>query len=211
MTSPGGADLAALLALDGPIPVRGYLAVGGHRPGRGAGSCWPTPARTPWAATWSSTARSGPGPPSLHQPYDDAPDSRGVRYLTEQQIADHLVACTLAGVQAGFHAIGDDAVSAVGRGVCGRPAGGWGRTRTVRLAGCAHRIEHAEMADDEAIAAFAATGMVASMQPLFDAAWGGPDGLYARRLGAGPGGRDEPVRDHGRRPVSRWRSVRMRR
>ena len=31
---------------------------------------------------------------------------------------------------------------------------------------------------------FAAAGMVASMQPLFDDAWGGPDGLYARRLGA---------------------------
>jgi predicted amidohydrolase YtcJ len=39
------------------------------------------------------------------------------------------------------------------------------------------------MPDDAAIAAFAATGIVASKQPLFDAAWGGPDDLYARRLG----------------------------
>ncbi|NUP33788.1 MAG: amidohydrolase family protein, partial [Streptomycetaceae bacterium] len=27
-------------------------------------------------------------------------------------------------------------------------------------------------------------GLVASVQPGFDAAWGGPDGMYARRLGA---------------------------
>ena len=27
-------------------------------------------------------------------------------------------------------------------------------------------------------------GIVASMQPSFDALWGGPDGMYARRLGA---------------------------
>ena len=91
-------------------------------------------------------------------------------------------------MQAGFHAIGDDAVSAVGRALR-EAAGRLGENATVRLAGCAHRIEHAEMADDAAIAAFAATGTVASMQPLFDAAWGGPDGLYARRLGARAGSR----------------------
>ena len=34
------------------------------------------------------------------------------------------------------------------------------------------------------IAAMAAFGMVASVQPAFDARWGGPDGMYAGRLGA---------------------------
>ncbi|MET0967078.1 MAG: amidohydrolase family protein, partial [Nakamurella sp.] len=77
---------------------------------------------------------------------------------------------------------GDDAVSSVAaalREVTGR----LGENATVRLAGRAHRIEHAEMIDDDAIATLAATGTVASMQPMFDAAWGGPDGLYSRRLG----------------------------
>ncbi|HEY5878640.1 MAG TPA: amidohydrolase family protein, partial [Nakamurella sp.] len=60
-----------------------------------------------------------------------------------------------------------------------------GENATVRMAACAHRVEHAEMTDAEAIATFARTGTVASMQPMFDAAWGGPDGLYAHRLGAG--------------------------
>ena len=178
----GRADLAALLALDGPIPVRGYLAVPVTDPEQARQVLADTGAHalggdlTVDGAIGSRTA-------ALHHPYDDAPGSSGVRYLSEQQIADHLVACTLAGVQAGFprhrRRRGQRGRPGVARG--GRPAG---ENATVRLAGCAHRIEHAEMADDQAIAAFAETGMVASMQPLFDAAWGGPDGMYARRLGA---------------------------
>ena len=51
---------------------------------------------------------------SLGEPYADA-DSCGARYLSEQQIADHVIACTRAGLQAGFHCIGDDAVAACRR------------------------------------------------------------------------------------------------
>src|SRR5213076_3347046 len=47
-----------------------------------------------------------------------------------------------------------------------------------------HRVEHAEMLDAQTIAAFADLGLTASVQPAFDAAWGGPDGMYATRLGA---------------------------
>jgi predicted amidohydrolase YtcJ len=40
------------------------------------------------------------------------------------------------------------------------------------------------MVDPDQAAALAALGIVASVQPAFDAYWGGPDGLYAARLGA---------------------------
>jgi predicted amidohydrolase YtcJ len=178
----GLADLRALLELDGPVPVRGYLA-------RAVGS--PQEARAALAETGAHALGGdlvvdgaiGSRTASLAHPYTDDPGNRGVRYLTDEQIVEHLVACTAAGVQAGFHAIGDDAVSAVGRGLMAA-AERLGPNATVRMAGCAHRIEHAEMTDADAIAAFARTGAVASMQPMFDAAWGGPDGLYARRLGA---------------------------
>lgn len=40
------------------------------------------------------------------------------------------------------------------------------------------------MLTPETVAAFAELGLTASVQPAFDAAWGGPDGMYARRLGA---------------------------
>ncbi|MFJ8169875.1 amidohydrolase [Streptomyces sp. NPDC094473] len=115
----------------------------------------------------------------LHEPYADAPHT-GTARLDAADIAAHVTACTEAGLQAGFHAIGDAAVSAVVAGV--RAAAetlGLARIRAAR-----HRVEHAEMLTPETVAAFAELGLSASVQPAFDAAWGGPDGMYARRLGA---------------------------
>ncbi|MCG6495375.1 amidohydrolase [Kitasatospora sp. A2-31] len=114
----------------------------------------------------------------LHAPYADA-DHTGTAYLTAEQVADHVAACTEAGLQAGFHAIGDAAITAVLDGV--RAAGervGAGRVKALR-----HRVEHAEALDDKSVAAFAELGLTASVQPAFDAAWGGPEGMYAQRLG----------------------------
>ncbi|WNI14588.1 amidohydrolase [Actinacidiphila sp. ITFR-21] len=116
----------------------------------------------------------------LHAPYADAPHT-GVAHLDAETIARHLTLCTRAGVQAGFHAIGDAAVDAVVDGVrAAAEAAGLDRVRALR-----HRVEHAELISARSIAAFAEFGLVASVQPAFDAAWGGPDGMYARRLGAG--------------------------
>ncbi|MFB9539380.1 MULTISPECIES: amidohydrolase [Streptomyces] len=115
----------------------------------------------------------------LHQPYADA-GHRGNTYLDAAAVAAHVVACTEAGLQAGFHAIGDAAVDTVVEGV--RAAAeklGLARVRAAR-----HRVEHAEMLTPDAIAAFAEFGLTASVQPAFDALWGGQDGMYAQRLGA---------------------------
>lgn len=114
----------------------------------------------------------------LHEPYADA-DHTGTAYLDAAAVADHVIACTEAGLQAGFHAIGDAAVDAVVEGV--RAAAeklGLARVRAAR-----HRVEHVEMLTPEAVAAFAELGLTASVQPAFDALWGGEDGMYARRLG----------------------------
>ncbi|MFI9724489.1 amidohydrolase [Streptomyces sp. NPDC052396] len=115
----------------------------------------------------------------LHQPYADAPHSTGTAHLDAATVAAHVTACTEAGIQAGFHAIGDAAVSTVIEGV--RAAAeklGLARVRAAR-----HRVEHAELLTPEHIAAFAELALTASVQPAFDAAWGGEDGMYARRLG----------------------------
>ncbi|MGW3035361.1 amidohydrolase [Streptomyces sp. NPDC001178] len=115
----------------------------------------------------------------LHTPFTDA-DHTGTAYLDAAAVAAHVVACTEAGLQAGFHAIGDAAVTTVVDGV--RAAAekiGLSRVRAAR-----HRVEHAEMLSPETIAAFAELGLTASVQPAFDALWGGEDGMYAQRLGA---------------------------
>ncbi|MFJ2951042.1 amidohydrolase [Streptomyces sp. NPDC087226] len=114
----------------------------------------------------------------LHEQYADAGHT-GTAHLDAAAVAAHVVACTEAGLQAGFHAIGDAAVTAVVDGI--RAAAekvGLGRIRAAR-----HRVEHAEMLTPETIAAFAELGLTASVQPVFDALWGGEDGMYAQRLG----------------------------
>ncbi|WP_159052999.1 amidohydrolase, partial [Streptomyces scabiei] len=114
----------------------------------------------------------------LHEPYADAPHT-GTAYLDAAAVAAHVVACTEAGLQAGFHAIGDAAVASVVEGV--RAAAekvGLARVRAAR-----HRVEHVEMLTPESVAAFAELGLTASVQPAFDALWGGAEGMYAERLG----------------------------
>ncbi|BBZ29004.1 amidohydrolase [Mycolicibacterium madagascariense] len=116
----------------------------------------------------------------LLEPYHDAPDRVGNAYLDADAIEAHVDACTQAGITAGFHVIGDAAVAAVVEAFArvvdrhGAPA----------VARCGHRLEHVEMIDREQAGLLGSWGVIASMQPNFDALWGGTDGMYAQRLGA---------------------------
>ncbi|MCX5383638.1 amidohydrolase [Streptomyces sp. NBC_00083] len=114
----------------------------------------------------------------LHAPYADAPHT-GTGHLDAADVAAHVAACTEAGIQAGFHAIGDAALTAVVEGV--RAAAE--RVGLARIRAARHRVEHAEMLTPATIAAFAEFGLTASVQPAFDALWGGDEGMYADRLG----------------------------
>lgn len=117
---------------------------------------------------------------ALRAPYADDPDTCGVSYLDAGQIGAHVRACTLAGTQAGFHVIGDAAADAVMAGFAAAEAAVGGTA----LRRCRHRLEHLEMVDPDQIRRLAGWGVVASVQPAFDAAWGGQEGMYALRLGA---------------------------
>ena len=116
---------------------------------------------------------------ALHTPYADA-ETSGHLYLDRDQVAAHVVDCTRADLQAGFHVIGDRAVTELVAGfeaaaeVLGAPA-------VVRAR---HRVEHVEMATQEQMGVLGSLGVTASMQPMFDAYWGGEESLYAQRLGA---------------------------
>ena len=116
----------------------------------------------------------------LCEPYADAPDSTGNCYLEPDGIAEHLIACTEAGVTAGFHVIGDAAVRAVVDAVA-RLVDRFGAPAVAR---CGHRLEHLEMITAEQAATLGQCGIIASMQPNFDALWGGSTGMYAHRLGS---------------------------
>lgn len=116
---------------------------------------------------------------ALREPYADRADHRGHAYLTAEQIAEHVIACTERNVQAGFHCIGDQALENIARGfeLAAEKVG------IQALVAARHRLEHVEMVDEATIAVLARSGVVASVQPMFDGLWGGPDGMYAERVG----------------------------
>ncbi len=153
---------------------------------------------------------------ALRAGYSDASQERGALYLSVDQAAAHLAACSLAGIQGGFHVIGDAGLDAAleALDLAAKEVG----EQRVRAAG--HRFEHVEMADAAAVAKLAQYSVTVSAQPAFDAAWGGPGGLYEQRLGERSGamnpfaafysagvpvcfGSDSPVT-----PLRPWASVR---
>jgi predicted amidohydrolase YtcJ len=112
---------------------------------------------------------------ALHEPYADRPETSGALRFVTADLVEHIARCSAAGLQAGFHAIGDAAVDQVLDAVDELTA------RSSRPGGTGHRLEHAELVVEPQ--RLAASGLIASMQPVFDATWGGPDGMYADRLG----------------------------
>jgi predicted amidohydrolase YtcJ len=117
---------------------------------------------------------------ALSSPYADAPATTGTLYHDDADLTELYTRATLAGIQVGVHAIGDVAIGQALR--CARRAAkAVGRTA---FAACRHRIEHAELLGADGADRMAELGLAASVQPAFDAAWGGPEGMYVRRLGA---------------------------
>ncbi|TYP89135.1 amidohydrolase [Blastococcus xanthinilyticus] len=116
---------------------------------------------------------------ALGAPYRDRPDTSGALRFDTGALVDHVRRCTLAGVQAGFHVIGDAAIDQVLAAV-GAVVEELGLAAVRR---CRHRLEHLEMPSAAGIDRMRDWHMVASVQPAFDAAWGGDAGMYAERLG----------------------------
>jgi predicted amidohydrolase YtcJ len=116
---------------------------------------------------------------ALSRPYSDRPETAGHLRFETASLVEHVRACTRAGVQAGFHVIGDAAVDQVLDAV-GMVVDELG---AAAVRACRHRLEHVEMVSPAAVERLRAWGMVASVQPAFDAAWGGDAGMYAERLG----------------------------
>ncbi len=198
-------DLARVRQAADETRSRRWSATGANWPRRAQHR--PGPQRTrcgAWRATCASTGRSAPAPPPCAR---TTPIIRpaGVRYLSDDEIRDHVVACTQAGLQAGFHCIGDDAVSAAVQGL--RRAADVVGAAALRSAG--HRLEHVEMLDPSDIASLADLSVTASVQPAFDAAWGTSGELYEQRLGRQRSRSDESLRIPAARRGAAWPSAPM--
>ena len=110
----------------------------------------------------------------LSEPYADAPGETGQWVVDPDELTEAVGKATDAGYQFTAHAIGDEAVDAVLDAYEAASATDPGESR--------HRVEHVELADDEAIERLADSGIVASVQPNF-LKWAGENGLYETRLG----------------------------
>lgn len=172
----GADDLADLLALSGEA-LPEVVCYWGAR-----GAVLPAGARG-LAGDLFVDGALGSRTAALCAPYFDQPDTAGALYLEPEQIAEHVVVCTEAGIQAGFHVIGDAAVGAVVEGFAHASR----ITGVAALRAARHRLEHLEMVSAAQAARLGEWGVIASVQPQFDAAWGGRDGMYAQRLGADRG------------------------
>jgi predicted amidohydrolase YtcJ len=118
---------------------------------------------------------------ALMEPYADR-DAAGALYLEPDAMAEFFHAGHRAGLQVGIHAIGDRAIEQV--------IATWERvyhaldSRERRhFRARRHRIEHVEMASADHVERAAMLGLAVSVQPTFDAVWGGPGQLYEVALG----------------------------
>jgi predicted amidohydrolase YtcJ len=123
----------------------------------------------------------------------DYADGRTPGHLYEEtdDLVTFVISASARRLQVGFHAIGDAAVRQAATildraaGVVGRPV-----LRSLRP-----RIEHCSLVPADVVPLLADLGVVASVQPAFDRAWGGPGGLYERRLGPDRLRRTHPLRE----------------
>lgn len=112
------------------------------------------------------------------QPY--GPDGGlGQLFHADDAVAGWFSACTAAGLGAGVHAIGDRAIE---QALCAIEAAA-ADLGLDAVRACRHRLEHVELPTREQVRRMARLGVVASVQPAFDAVWGGDDRLYAQRFG----------------------------
>jgi len=100
------------------------------------------------------------------------PGNTGAAYLSVSEVAEHVVACTRAGIQAGFHVIGGRRRHHCRRRVRRGPRRWWG---VAALAARHHRLEHLEMVTAEQARAAGPMGLWwVRCSRRFDAAWGRP-------------------------------------
>ena len=175
----GAEDLAALLGLADERPGPRVLGYWGELAERGGLKLVEELGLAGAGGDLFCDGAFGSHTAALSSPYTDRPETSGALRFETAQLVDHVRACTEASVQAGFHCIGDAAVGQVLDAV-GAVVEELG-VEAVRA--CRHRLEHLEMVGGTAIARMQAWGMVASVQPAFDAAWGGDAGMYVERLG----------------------------
>ncbi|WP_053946791.1 amidohydrolase [Halolamina sediminis] len=109
----------------------------------------------------------------LSEPYHDDTDEYGSWVVEPEELREIVQKADDAGLQMTVHAIGDEAIDETLDAF----------EQTDDPGGMRHRVEHVELASEEAIERFGEMGVIASVQPNF-LKWAKEGGLYESRLGA---------------------------
>ncbi len=127
---------------------------------------------------------------ALSEPYADATGC-GSLYRDTSELVEFTIEAIRRRVQPAFHCIGDRAVTqAVEVLAKAAEQTGAAALRTLRP-----RLDLCEMVPPDLVPRMVELGCVAVIGPTFDRMWGGPDGLYAARLGPERALRMNPFRE----------------
>ncbi len=111
---------------------------------------------------------------ALDEPYSDG-GGLGNLYYSDDELTGFMRRAHDRGLQIAVHALGERAVTQAVNcyaSACGTEAG---QAR--------HRIEHCELPTAWHLAEMRRTGISVCVQPTFEYLWGGPGGMYEKRLG----------------------------
>ncbi len=111
---------------------------------------------------------------ALIEPYSDDSANRGCLYLSDDDIEKFMSRALSRNIAIAMHAIGDRAIEQYLR-IAEKVAGGNILKRW--------RIEHCELVHPWQLEKISQLGITLSVQPKFENIWGGPQNLYAQRLG----------------------------
>ncbi len=108
--------------------------------------------------------------------YADCPETMGSLCLQQQELDDFVLKCYQNNFQLALYTIGDRAIEAA------LIAHERALYQTGKK-GLRHRLEHVELVNDDQIKRANKMGIIFSMQPTYEYYWGGPNKMYAQRIG----------------------------
>lgn len=108
--------------------------------------------------------------------YADCPGTMGSLRLTQQELNDFVLKCYKNKLQLALYTIGDRAIELA----LNAHENAFYQTG---ITGLRHRLEHVELVNEKQIRRAKDLGIIFSMSPTYEKYWGGPDKMYAQRLG----------------------------
>lgn len=108
--------------------------------------------------------------------YADRPGTMGSLRYTQSELNEFVLECYKNHLQLSLYTIGDRAIGAALKAH-------EDALYQTGITGLRHRLEHVELANAEHIRKAKEMGIIFSMNPTYEAYWGGTDKMYRQRLG----------------------------